>query len=541
MKRYSPVLLLLFVSIPCLATAAVRCANADLSKLSKVVYVSPEVKDDTANCGQTAASPCKTINKAIEKCSGGGCAVLARYGVYDPEVINIADGVSLYGSCIFDETPYRYRSTIIGNPAIQAKGINKPTVVEGFVILGSNAMKSGEASIALTVSNSTGLVLRENLMASGKGGNGGNGRTPEPGQGQSGSNASSTAGGAGGIACVLNPPAGSTGRGGKGADLRPISSSCNKLRGVCDCSDRPEAPAPVGANGVNSGSISGGAGGHAGSAGCACEGGRARSAGTGWDGGSGRMGAFSTQGGSPNPDTKGSFTGTTWQPNAGGTGLAGQVGSGGGGAGPGGFSALTGSGTNRNGYAGGGGGGGGCGGPGGTGAEQGGASVPLVLFASSVTGLGASNTFIPGPGGQGGKGGVGAQGGRGGSGGRGFHGQQWDVTQTTILGADVCKGRIPGFGGNGGNGGQGGAGGGGAGGNGGPSFGIALVNSSPLPAGGVIIYRAQPGSGGALGTGGQNDAANKGQNGEAGSRGFSDDRNSIVSFTSKNLLVGANQ
>ena len=69
-------------------------------------------------------------------------------------------------------------------------------------------------------------------------------------------------------------------------------------------------------------------------------------------------------------------------------------------------------------------------------------------------------------------------------------------------------------------------------------FGIALVNSSALPASGFIIYPAQPGPGGNLGPGGQNNAAGKGANGQAGSNGFSD---SIVSFTSTNRLAGAGQ
>ena len=539
--RFSVLLSLVLVSIQNLATATVRCANADLSQLVKVVYVSPQ-GNDVVGCGQTATSPCKTIQQGIANCSGASCGVLVRYGEYGTgNAINVADGISLYGSCVFDGTPYRYRSTIIGNPAIQANGVNKPTVIDGFVILGSNAVNAGDASVAFTVSNSAGLVLRENVIASGKGGNGANGSTPSAGAGQLGVIGNASTGGAGGLACASNPPSGSTGRGGKGADTRPISSSCNIPRGVCDCSERRDGPVSTGANGVNSSSVLGGVGGPPGLPGCACNDGKSGNAGTGQNGSNGSMGAPGTQGGAPNADTKGSFAGTTWRPNFSGTGAAGQVGSGGGGGGAGGFSALTGSGTNRNGYAGGGGGGGGCGGPGGTGAQQGGASVPLVLFASSGAGLAASNALIPGPGGQGGNGGTGAGGGSGGPGGLGFSGPQLFVSQTTVLGAPVCSGTVPGRGGSGGNGGQGGAGGGGAGGNGGPSFGIALVNSSPLSAGNIVIYPAQPGSGGGPGPGGQNNATNKGPNGNAGSPGFSNDQNSIVSFTSLNSRTDSNQ
>ena len=301
--RFLLLFLPIFVSMQTRATAAVRCANADLSNLAKVVYVSPQ-GNDIAGCGQSMASACKTIQQGIANCSAENCGVLVRYGIYETgKPVDVADGVSLYGSCVFDETTFRYRSTIIGNPAIQANGINKRTLVEGFVILGSTAVNSGQTSVAVTVSNSTGLVLREDLVASGKGGKGANGSTPSAGTGQMGRTADPTTGGAGGVACLSNPPPGSTGRGGKGADLRPISSSCVVFTGLCGCSDRKEAPAPVGGNGANSGSVSGGAGGRAGTAGCSCSGND--NAGNGSVGGSGNMGAPGTQGGLANPNTKG--------------------------------------------------------------------------------------------------------------------------------------------------------------------------------------------------------------------------------------------
>lgn len=542
--RLGVVFLLVCFCVPSRATAEVRCANAKLSGLAKVIYVSPGGKDD-AVCGQTISSACKTIQVGIERCTGENCGVLVRYGTYNTgSAIKVADGVSLYGSCVFDETTYRYRSTIMGNPAIEATGINKPTVLEGFVILGTTSLNAGQASVAVVISNTKGLVFRDNVIASGPGAKGANGNTPTAGTGEVGGAASLTIGGAGGRACPVDPPPASAGSGGKGANMRPITSSCNGPKGECDCGDRPEAPRPVGANGANSGSVSGGTGGQAGTPGCACfyEGRQQRDAGTGADGAPGKMGDFARQGGSANPDTKGSFNGATWRPNSGGAGAAGQVGSGGGGGGAGGFSALTDSGSNRNGYGGGGGGGGGCGGPGGTGAQQGGASIPLVLFASSMAQVGASNVVIPGPGGQGGQGGTGALGGTGGLGGAGFKGDQVKVTQRTLFNAPIapekCSGLVPGLGGKGGNGGQGGVGAGGAGGNGGPSFGIALVNSSSVPASNFIIYEPQPGAGGAVGSGGPNNETHKG---EKGKDGFSDKQNSIVSFTSTTLAIGANQ
>jgi hypothetical protein len=544
--RFSGVFLLVLFSIQNRATPAVRCAGADPPRLPKVVYVSPE-GSDKGDCGQSTASPCKTIQQGIENCNVQNCGVLVRYGTYNTgKPIDVHDGVSLYGSCVFDETTmYRYRSTIIGNPAIQANGINKPTVLEGFVILGSAAVNPGQASVAVTVINSTGLVLRKNVIASGQGGKGGNGNTPAAGSGESGLSGNSTIGGAGGRACVSNPPPNGLGSGGKGANLRPITSTCDVFTGLCTtCNDRPEAPRPVGANGASSGSIPGGAGGGPGTPGCSCVVNRSvqTNAGSGSAGGSGNSGVASTQGGSSNLDTKGSFAGTTWRPNFGVNGAGGQTGSGGGGGGAGGFAATDQKGTNTNGFAGGGGGGGGCGGPGGAGAQQGGASIPLVLFASSVAELEA-NTFIPGPGGRGGAGGTGARGGNGGSGGAGFQGQQKVLTAINLISRqEVCRGIVPGIGGRGGNGGQGGEGAGGAGGNGGPSFAIALVNASPLSASGLIIYPAQPGPGGDLGRGGQNNATSKGgADGKPGIGGFSDNSKSIVSFTSTSIPTGANQ
>ncbi|MBV8863812.1 MAG: hypothetical protein JO210_00260, partial [Acidobacteriaceae bacterium] len=322
------------------AAAAVRCADADLSKLAKLVYVSP-LGNDGNGCGQSETSPCKTIQQGITNCSGEGCGVLVRYGVYNTgNPLNLADGVGLYGSCIFDETSYQYRSTIMGNPAIQAKAIKKPTVIQGFVILGSSAVHTGEASVALVVSDSNGLILRQDVLASGKGGNGGNGNTPSAGSGGAGRGApTGVSGGAGGSACFLNPPPGSTGKGGKGADRQQVHSQWG-IAPKATCTNN-NYPASLAEAGQPSGAVSGGAGGDRGSAGCACSGGGG-DAGNGGNGVPGKTGASGAQGGSPNPDTKGGFAGIIWRPNLGGTGTPGQVGSGGGGGGSGGYGALRG-------------------------------------------------------------------------------------------------------------------------------------------------------------------------------------------------------
>lgn len=522
MKRdFVPLSLLLVVSANSGFAVEANCAGADLSKLASAVYVSPQGTDGS-NCGQNTGSACKTIQQGITNCRGETCGVLVRYGVYNMTApVQLADGVSLYGSCIYDETPYRYRSMIVGRPAVRGDNIKKPTTLYGFVILGSSPGNAGEASVALLLTNSTGLTLSHDVVASGKGGNGNTGTTTNGGIGGTGGYASGNSGGAGGRACPASPPAGSTGEGGRGADFQQLHSSGCFL--TCKCENN-NYPASLGKNGGDSDGVLGGAGGQRGSAGCAC--GFVGDAGNGPGGDSGRPGKCGATGGVRNPDTKGTFSGTTWIANRGGSGTPGQVGSGGGGGGSGGFGVVFPPTEDFAGYPGGGGGGGGCGGPGGQGGQQGAASIPLVLANSSTITIDATNAMIPGPGGAGGAGGAGGRGGTGGAGINGKTGTQWRI------GKAACSGTVPGFGGKGGNGGQGGAGGGGAGGNGGPSFAIALVNSQPPSIAGLSIYAAQPGAGAAPGQGGQNDSSQcKGGNGQEGVPGYSNNQNSVVSYT----------
>jgi hypothetical protein len=517
--------LLLLVSANSAFAVEANCAGADLSKLASVVYVSPQGAD-SANCGQNATAPCKTIQQGITNCHGDACGVLVRYGTYNVTApVQLVDGVSLYGSCIFDEMPYRYRSMIVGRPAVRAENIKKLTTLYGFVILGSSPGNAGEASVALLLTNSTGLTLSHDVIASGKGANGAIGTSRNGSTGGYGRYSSSNSGGAGGKACNANTPLNSPGDGGKGADYQQLASSgCFAL---CKC-DNNNYPASLGQKGQSSGTVEGGGGAGRGGAGCMCDpnGGNAGEGGTGTNGSPGTCSASVA---SRNPDTKGTFNGITWTPNRGGDGSVGQVGSGGGGGGSGGFGVfyrLFEKAIDYPGSPGGGGGGGGCGGPGGQGGQQGGASIPVVLANSSTITIDAANALIPGPGGAGGTGGGGGKGGAGGSGVTGGRFQRW------IISGAACNGTVPGYGGTGGNGGQGGAGSGGAGGNGGPSFAIALVNSPPLSIAGLSIYAAQPGAGGAPGPGGQNDSSQcKGGNGQEGVPGFSNNQNSVVSYT----------
>ncbi len=100
------ILLLSFVVHPVGARppASVSCAGADLSNLNTFIYVSVTGGDpDSDSCGKNPASACKTISQGIKNCKTNGCNVLVRYGVYGSvaETVQLADGVSLYGSCSF--------------------------------------------------------------------------------------------------------------------------------------------------------------------------------------------------------------------------------------------------------------------------------------------------------------------------------------------------------------------------------------------------------------------------------------------------------
>ncbi len=491
------------------------CGTADVSGLNSAIYVAPDGSDSTS-CGRTAASPCASIHQGIDNCTRRGCGVLVRHGLYKTTAtITLKDGVSVYGSCHFNGAPVansaaaRYRTVIEaapapGSPALNGDGINQPTIVSGLVIVGKDETATGVAGIAsivMAASSSRGITLTDSALVAGRGGPGVNGRSFPGGPGGPGlepkpDDNSNGGGGAGGPACAA-APTGGTGNGGAGGGFNvPTISDCNY---TCNCTSNPVS---LGKAGRDSGAVKGGPGGSFGGAGCGCA--RVDDAPRGANGTPGDPGSCSNQGGQPG-SLFGSFQGAKWIASVSGTGAPGAVGSGGGGGGGGGPAVNTESNISSNlrypGQAGGGGGGGGCGGPGGTGGGQGGASIALVLVDSTIAGVPAANSLVPGPGGTGGVGGVGGVGGAGGNGGPG------EPTPTGpyfywYISPNVCSFHGNGAGGPGGTGGRGGPGGGGAGGNGGPSLGIVLVAGSPNPGSASGIYSGFPGPGGAKGVGG---------------------------------------
>ncbi len=464
------------------AAPAERCGPADLSELTKKVYVTSK-GTDAAGCGTTAGNACKTIQQGIKECNGAGCGVLVRHGKYELQsTIELASGVSLYGSCEFEvdaATPLtRYRSVILappgGLPAISATGINTKTVLHGFNVLGSDAETPGAPSIAIFVKDSKGkdsslvLLLKFNQFISGKGAPGASaqspGRSPSP----------AALNGANGATSYVNekrwceqtemncdkyaPPGGRSASGrenGGSGEFMHLHWQSN-YNSNCDWQS---------SKGEQGKGEHGGEGGDETYPGAKCAGNYKPG-----DGGPGRTatvaGSCASRGGKPSPDYVGSFDteSSTWKPSPGGQGENGGSGSGGGGGGGGGSCISNSYDRQFIWYAqGGGGGAGGQGGVGGPGGQQGGASFPLFLIRSPLQ-TDFSN-FIPGPGGDGGRGGDGGLGGYGGAGGKG------GVGRFDTVDGHSC----PGTGGDGGGGSQGGAAAGGAGGNGGPSIPVAHV------------------------------------------------------------------
>jgi len=220
---------------------ALTCAQTQPPAYNASVYVSPTGADNDA-CG-TMEAPCQTIQKGIDRCSANsknGCAVFVRYGLYShANPVNLASGVDVYGSCIFDESDSRYRTIVTGSPAFTASGINTKTLLEGFVIMGSDASQPGQTSVAMTIANSTGLAITRSILASGKGGNGSSPAAVDGTVGENGSGPQGNTGGPGGRACAVNPT--TVGMGGQGADFQQVYSYTCILGCTCENINSPNS------------------------------------------------------------------------------------------------------------------------------------------------------------------------------------------------------------------------------------------------------------------------------------------------------------
>lgn len=419
-----------------------------------------------ANAG-TAAAPVKSIKQGLALAAALSPKRAVRVSTalqIVPEMLSLADGVSLYGGyttgAVWTRTATR-TGWARTNPAagqdvigVKAVGIVSPTVVDGFRINSADVLATspGKSSIALWVENSGRLLLNNNELV---------GR-----HGMSGSTGAAGSAGAGGVG---------------GEDAAGFSGgTVGGGRGGKWVLTQTNFPGQLEAPYAGSPSSLGGAAGSNGFTGTS-------SATAGGDGQNGAVGGNGTHGaagtGAGTLSVSG-FAGVT-----GSSGLGGQNGVNGGGGGGGGAQAqaLATNNTTQDGGGGGGGGSGGKGGTGGGGGGGGGGSFALVMPLGTVQCT--NNIFSTGNGGAGGTGGNGGPGGSESAGGDGANGQ--DITNIPGAGA---------AGGDGGSGGAGGNGGGGAGGTGGPSVGVLLGSSAFLSPNTGNTFNL--GAGGAGGMGG---------------------------------------
>ena len=396
--------------------------------------------DDDANTG-TRDSPYKTIKNGLEKARarGPGHRLFICKGEYTEAIaINATlDGADVYGGFDCDNGwMYGPENRTVVKPAAPGVplSVRKVTAlaVHDSEFDAADAGGAGESSIAVLVSESSGVTFTRVQMTAGKGAAGLPGTTwsasASPGApgnpGHDACGASPNNGGDGAQSLCDGAVASIGGEGGRGAvaSIAPGGSGGDGLLATANMVGHGGAGEPV------SGTWS-----------CAIKGnGQA-----GDDGANGSAGA-----GTKTQGTLGAMGWTGGKGEDGNPGTSAQGGGGGGGArAPSACEAGT-----QTGASGGSGGGGGCGGKGGGGGVTGGLSIALVSYDAGVTLVSCRLQSS-----SGGTGGYGSAGQHGGAGGAGEKGGSGPVT-------DGCKG------GDGGKGGNGGPGGGGAGGH---SLGIA--------------------------------------------------------------------
>lgn len=452
---------------------------------SFIIHVDGVSGIDDVACG-AEGTPCATINYGIDRAVTEGYSTVRITASSYVEVIELVDGVSLWGG--FDaQWAASGVTTITGGMAgngefyaVRADAINTPTVLSDLDITAPNATNPGKSSYGVHVTNSTALTLQRVTVRGGIGANGTSGvagasATTPGANGLSGGNAreysttcNDSDSGAGGAGVGAGNRRG--GNGGRGGYMDKKCSSFN-------------LDATPGISGENATSFATSGYGYRGNGGGTCaNGGNANNGQTVH--GAGGIGAASSA----------NVIGVFWEALAGVNGTLGEDGTGGGG---GGGSGGCDTGTDSYGAGGGGGGEGGLkASSAGTGGLSGGNSAAVFMLTSTCNFIDC-NFFIGigGNGANGGNSGTGSAGGFGGAGGAG----------------DGDSGP----GGNGGNGGAGGNSGAGGGGAGGSAYGIYYDSNS-------VIYRTgstfNPGIGGLAGVGGTGTPSGlEGANGQIGS------------------------
>ncbi|HEX8885654.1 MAG TPA: hypothetical protein VF797_14280, partial [Noviherbaspirillum sp.] len=293
---------------------AVLCPYGDAGTASAVILVSPD-GSDSDSCGGSAETACTTIAAAIARCSIAGCAVAVRHGLYPiTETIVLRDAVSVHGSCRFgDEPDYHYRTVIeaappAGMPAIDANGINSNTIISGLLVLGKDETKPGEASVAMRVNASKGLMLAAVTLASGSGGDGAAGQSTDGGPGGNGEAprfAKTFDNAPGGRACP-GEPSQSAGAGGAGTETYDFTAVVASCVFVCTCYPiEPKKNDPAMASafmGQHSGKAKGGMVGENGNGGAACNPHPTSAPGAGQPGNNGELGDCGQAGGKRNEE-----------------------------------------------------------------------------------------------------------------------------------------------------------------------------------------------------------------------------------------------
>ena len=510
---------------------------------STVIYVAGQDGSalDDATCGLgptgtgTGNHPCKTITFGLSRASSTGRANVEVANATYNEAITLVNGKNLLGgyTATFSRDLANTSTVIQGvtssgnhDMTVVASNISSATVLEGFVIRGSDNSKASGNSYAIYVANcSTALAIRSNQIFAGRGGPGASGSSGSNGVAgvngaaySAGAYDSFAATGSGNNLCTSSarlaygggvrtcPGSDNVGGGnGGGNNCTPSYSTQNSTA---------TSQAVAGQPGAGAG---GGTGGAAGVRGWDAQlgNGTGASASTCFLPNSGgnllpEFGADGSPGGDGSAATgvggcstaAGSVVSGHWVGGSGTSGQLGFNGGGGGGGGAGGGSVCADTGisgapctTDWLGGHGGGGGTGGCGGNGGGGGTAGGGSFAIFVTGGTAPTIG-SNAITLGTGGSGGAGGIGGAGGLGGLGSQG--GQ---------VSTFFCSGK----GGRGGDGGNGGAGSGGGGGCGGNSYGIftsgvgtpSYCGSNTLSGGGGGVAGGGGYSGGASGGNGQ--------------------------------------
>jgi hypothetical protein len=475
------------------------------------VYVTTTGSD--TNPG-TLARPMRTINAATARARTESKDVLVARGVYEGPV-NVVAGVSIYGgySPDFSDRDLTLFPVLLerttgeaGAPALVCTRITAATEIEGFLIAGSDAVREGEGSTAVTLDGCGPLVvlraieiiagrgadgirgddssvnLREwgfsslNELDGTSGGEGVDGTTSVCTRITGGSSARhfcgpgrtiDVSGGAGGASeCPGNICSNGSSCGNAGCTDFTVGGVCNLAAARAVATPNPAAGAGRGPGAGAAGELTYNAPTNRGVCNfCDDNPTLPREGGAGGDGTIGVNGGAGTGcGGTPTITTDGRVSGSD-----GTNGVAGIDGGGaGGGSAGGGYEVIGGTSGecgDRAGGSGGGGGSGGCGAPGADAGTGGGYAIGIFVRVDAASGRGP--TFddvrvVTASAGDGGDGGVGADGGSGGIGAAGGVGRFWCART----------------GGRGGDGGRGGAGGGGGGGCGGSSHGVYIVASS---------------------------------------------------------------